>query len=302
MRRQVHSGGRPVRARGTERRGAEPGTRPGHSHLGDDGIELTEDRYALYIDESGRTWSRGNRGGGYYVVAGILAHQDRINDVYARCRDVLTRYTGLDPVPELKFGDVMRGINDFSGIGEKKHQLAYDIFDIIRDEGMPIFPMAVGKIGYNRIPVSGYKNENHYATVGVIEAALGYASRFEARLWAVRDDGCRNVNLEIKAMVDDPNTKQDKPDYEYLLGFEPGDSVFSFGLQLADFCAGAVWRAMNCGRWDCYDRIASLKRTFLNPSVNTMFYPLIEDDVLGDDKWYVEPGHRGWIGRVYRRT
>lgn len=285
MRRQVSPGGQPVRAPGPEQRGAEPGQPSVYSRLGDDGIELTEDRYNLYIDESGRTWSEGNRGGGYYVVAGILAHRDRINAVYARCRDVLIRYTGSDPVPELKFADVMRGINDFSDIGEERYQMAYDILDIIRDEGMPIFPIAVGKIGYNRIPVPGYKNENHYATIGVIEATLGYASRFEARLWAVRDDGCRDVNLKIREMVDDPNTRRDKPDYEYLLGFEPDDSVFRFGLQLADFCAGAVWRAMNCGKWDCYDRIACLKRTFLNPSTNTMFYPLIEDDVRGEDRW-----------------
>lgn len=266
----------------------EPGHESGYSYSEYGGIRLLSDEYEIYIDEMGKTWSEGNAGEGYYVVAGIMAHPDRIGDVSDVCRDVLREYMGRRDVPEMKFSNIMKGTGGFTGIEEERTRLAYDILDVIRGEGMPFFAVVVDKVGHDRIHKPDYIDENHFATVGVIEAALGYLVGSSSTMTAFRDECCDPMDSEIISMIRDPATKERNPIYEGILDYKSANSKYRFGIQLADFCSGAVWRAANMSETDCYERIACLQHTFRGPRAAPRFSPPVGD--LGLKKrWLLAP-------------
>ncbi len=221
----------------------------------DGGIGLIKDEYGLYVDESGKGEKER-----YYVVAGILAHQDRIDSVGHRIREVMYRH-GLHGEP--KFGRMMVD-EKFPEPDRCTRGPAPEILDVIRNENMPFFAVVVDKRegvpdGYKIEGDPGsHKSEDYYATERVVLMALDYAAGEQSHVRITRDRGNDGTDRRIRKSLNMTGKSGGGDKISNLgryRGYEPADSGGSPGLWLADCCAGAVSRFLNWHDPACYERI-----------------------------------------------
>lgn len=238
----------------------------GHSYY-DGGIGLIEGEYVLYVDESGKREKER-----HYVVAGILAHQSRIEGIDGSFENVRKKYGWRG---EMKFSRMMMcGASqgaDRCGSGPVR-----EILDIIGDEQMPFFAEAVDKRRLGSGLPGGYKNPDHYAAERVVMAALDYVEGEQSYVRVVRDGG--NDGTDDRIRVSLWGTGRCGADYDIenrdrCRGYTSEDSEGNAGIRLADFCVGAVARYLNRGDPSCYDRIRWLHDARHGGTEGPVIYP-----------------------------
>lgn len=238
-----------------------------HSYYGD-GIGLYGGRYTLYVDES--------QSADYFVAAGILMHKDRVCPVKDACRRVAKRHKWAEGDGEIKFSGMMSKWNKIPHRDRCGRGPIPEILDVISCEQMPFFSMVVDKEKYRRAGMNRYKGEYHYATERVMIAALDYAGGQHSDMGVIRDEGNKKADSGISTSFE--ITKKDCSgnairNLEWFHGFDTGDSKKHPGLQLADFCSGAVADVLGQGRHDCYARIRRLQDTPGNRRGIPSFFP-----------------------------
>ena len=225
-----------------------------HSYY-DGGIGLIKKEYGLYVDESGKGEKET-----YYVVAGILAHQSRIDLVEHDIREVMDRH-GWHGEP--KFGCMMVD-GKYPDQDRCVMGPAPEILDVIGDEQMPFFVAAVKKgeempDGYkSKGAPDSHNSEDHYATERVVLMAIDYVAGEQSHVRITRDRGNDETDRRIRKSLNKTGRSGAGDvisNLDMYRGYESADSEKNPGLWLADCCAGAVSRSLNWHDPACYERI-----------------------------------------------
>ena len=248
----------------------------GHSYY-DGGIRISRGNYTLYVDES-----RIQGGPGIFTVAGLLMHQDGLKAARVGCRAVMEEHGGMEGgrMCEIKFSHMMGPGKGFPGADGCRRGPASGILGVIGREYMPFFCMMVDKQEFRDAKMPGYDGADHYATERVIIAALDLAGRRDRRVRVIRDRGNDKRDIDIEESLNegiDGSGDRIRNIASYA-GYDAEESEGEFGLQLADFCAGAVARVMSQDRAvrdraGCYCMIRQLQDTPGNRRGIPAFYP-----------------------------
>lgn len=215
----------------------------------------------LYLDESGDPGWRPPRGKSatkYFVLGGLALDAATENVAQNRVGDLLTRYLGAPPageVYELRFSDLYARRGPYRSLTlAQAQQMEADVISLLLGLNPILFATAVDK-------------DRHQAKYGLRayhpkEMALaGTCHRFQMTLAAMSAFGSVTMDEEqfrkdarLRQMIHDSRQtglifrgSSYQPRYDGRptringsVNFSP--SELSTGIQLADFCAGVVWR------------------------------------------------------------
>ncbi|MDA7987046.1 MAG: DUF3800 domain-containing protein [Alphaproteobacteria bacterium] len=249
-----------------------------HSYY-DDGIRVLPGNYTLYVDESWFPYSEEEE---YFTVAGLLMHRDGVAEAERGCYEVMRGHEGLEDgrMCELKFTHMMGGKEGFPGADGCNRGPASGILKVIGREYMPFFCMVVDQREFKAAKKLGYDSADHYATEQVIIEALDRAGGPGRYISVIRDDGNDKRDDDVEELLKKGENRlgDSISNIKSYKGYSSEKSEGCRGLQLADFCAGAVARIMGPERAGrdlagCYCLIRRLQDTPKNRRGIPAFYP-----------------------------
>lgn len=213
----------------------------------------------LYIDESGTDTlkkstdtKKGNSR--YFIMAGVLIETNDLENAFFKFDAIKDTYF-KDKIFELKSSfKSLKFKEEYSDINkeELKRIVKKKVYSAIRDTKCSLFAVQIDKIPLCDNDILKNKNETYrLAFLTILSAVLNYKKSY-------------SDNENVIVMLDSREKQHNKKMYklyreaiekhsEQLKGFNSRDfsptlnfvdSSFTFGVQLADFIAGALWRGV----------------------------------------------------------
>ncbi|WP_180375874.1 DUF3800 domain-containing protein [Ligilactobacillus salivarius] len=213
----------------------------------------------LYIDESGTDALKKStdiREGNskYFIMAGILIETKDLEDAFYRFDAIKDKYF-KDKVFELKssfknlhFKEEYSKFNQ----NELKQTIKTEVYSAIQETNCLLFGVQINKVPLCDKGILKNKNETyHLAFLNILRAVLNYKKshanddniiiildsrekQHNKRMYKLYREAIEQHSEQLKGF----NSKDFSPTLNFV------DSSYTFGVQLADFVAGALWRGV----------------------------------------------------------
>lgn len=237
-------------------------------------IELKQDKFHFYIDESGTPSNKNGKvmaDNEYFILSGLFMLPTRLKVIEEKCHTVLKKHLDIndDVYPELKYADIMGKNGKYEKIKTKPEELIMDILDIIRYENLPLFIIIANKQEHQNLKYPHNEIEHYYTSPYMVYRMLMYAKNCGCKVDVIQDNFDRMQEESIKTQIElnrknGYRTWGGRQYYESLDTYCMKDSKNLIGLQLIDICCGAVGRVLKREKIDFYDMIEPLLWTFFN--------------------------------------
>lgn len=248
------------------------------------------DSCTLYLDASGDPgWTApfGKSIIEWYVMGGVVLKPETDLKAHKETCKILEKYVPNniraqfpDQVYELHYLDIIRGKNLFSHLKrEELKSLSDEVFNLILELKPVLFATAVNKTQLKRVYGSNAYIPNHLAMRATIGRFSMYLKR-ENLIGTVTYDaeeyrkdknvqqmihGFRRYGIVITGENYHPVVKDGMGNL--LNTINMASSETSPGIQLADFCARAVWQHLEHQKSDRFNQIVSLGDAGYEPSI-----------------------------------
>lgn len=222
-----------------------------NSYWGDNGLELYDTDYHLYIDETGSAgyWqpkSNTKKINKNFILTGLLILPDRIPAIEERCNEIKEKF-GYEH-DEIKYMYILPP--DSTELTGKQIKLLDDLLSVAIDELIPMFCIIADKVEHRKC-YQEPEDEHEYTRLHMIwkvTSQLQYSNAGNVKIFQdqVEDDLQPELEKTLSSRMDDfikngYRGSRNQPFYgERIIHNEFVNSKKHIGIQLADICCGAV--------------------------------------------------------------